>query len=72
MPLTILKYGDCTSYNGQIRENLDYRGVGLERFQCTVGYVLHSTTVEGAHHKCLIIICTFTCSQLNSMVCSEY
>ena len=22
MPLTTLKYGDCTSYNGQIRENV--------------------------------------------------
>ena len=29
MPLTIFKYGDCTSYNGQIREN-----VGLARFHC--------------------------------------
>ena len=28
--LTILTYGDCTSYNGRIREN-----VGLERFRCT-------------------------------------
>ena len=38
VPLTI--YGDCTSYNGRIRENvglermLDYRDVGLERFHC--------------------------------------
>ena len=31
VPLTILMYGDCTSYNGWIREKmLDYRGVGLE------------------------------------------
>ena len=34
MPLTILMYGDCTSYNGRIREMLDYRGVGLARFHC--------------------------------------
>ena len=30
-------YGDCTSYNGQIRLHermLDYRGVGLVRFHC--------------------------------------
>ena len=30
MPLIILVYGDYTSYNGRIREN-----VGLERFHCT-------------------------------------
>ena len=34
MPLTILMYGDCTSYNGWIGV-LDYRGVGLERSHCT-------------------------------------
>ena len=43
MPLTILKYGDCTSYNGRIRENVGYRGVGLERFHCT-SYTLDTTT----------------------------
>ena len=31
MPLTILTYGDCTSYNGRIREN-----VGLARFHCNI------------------------------------
>ena len=30
MPLTVLMYSDCTSYNGQIREN-----VGLERSHCS-------------------------------------
>ena len=35
VPLTILEYGDCTSYKGQIIERmLDYRGVGLVRFHC--------------------------------------
>ena len=29
MPLTILMYGDCTSYNGRIRENVTYIAVGL-------------------------------------------
>ena len=34
VPFTILMYGDCTSYNGRIREFLDYRGVGLAMFHC--------------------------------------
>ena len=33
--LTILKYGDCASYNGRIKRMLDYRGIGLARFHCT-------------------------------------
>ena len=43
MPLTILMYGDCTSYNGRIRENVvDYRGVRLERFHCKSNCVLEA------------------------------
>ena len=30
----VLMYGDCTSYNGWIREN--DRGVELERFHCNI------------------------------------
>ena len=39
MPLTILMYGDWTSYNGQIRKNVGlytYRGVGLVRLHCNI------------------------------------
>ena len=36
MPLTILMYGDCTSYNGRLERMLDYRGVGLAQFHCIV------------------------------------
>ena len=27
-----------TSYNGRIRENIGYRGVGMVRFYCSVNY----------------------------------
>ena len=30
----------------RLERMLDYRGVGLERFQCTVDYVLHSTVPQ--------------------------
>ena len=42
MPLTILMYGDCTPYNGLIREN-----VGLLRCQMSEVslYIVHSNNI---------------------------
>ena len=48
MPFTILMYGDCTSYNGRIKEN-----VGLERFHC-IYYVCVCVCVSGS---ILCVVC---------------
>ena len=39
-------YGNCTSYNGRIRENVGYGGVGLVRFHCnTVSSLYWEATI---------------------------
>ena len=40
MTLSILQYGDCTSSDGRLERMSDYRGVGLQRFDCML-YLMH-------------------------------
>ena len=45
MPLTILMYGDCTSYDGRIREN-----VGLQRCRIReVSLYLIISSMQASH-----------------------
>ena len=75
VPLTILKYGDCTSYNGWIREN-----VGLERCRIrevslyvhvyfTIGCILNTIQPilireEVDHHLLPVSVAVISCSQI--------
>ena len=47
MTLAILEYGDCTSLDGQITEN-----VGFERLHCTSAYMCASVGIQGAVTQC--------------------
>ena len=73
MPLTILEYGDCTSYNGQIRENVDYRCQVREvsLYQCLKH--CHGSNSSDSPRNCLIKvrIVIFSQNPLKDDVCEH-
>ena len=66
MPLTILMYGDSTSYNGQIREN-----VGLER--CRISEVsLYHIDSDHSSDTTVDFFITTPCNQAHVLLLQYY